>query len=65
MIAWNYEHAPGASSPRSESDVDLALLKAAVLEGHNERYGEAVTDFEKLVDNFSIAALPAQRCPAP
>ena len=53
VIAWNYEHAPGASSPRSESDVDLALLKAAVLEGHNERYGEAVTNFEKLVDNFT------------
>ena len=56
VIAWNYEHAPGATSPRSVADVDLALLKAAVVEGHNERYGEAVTDFEKLVDNWVIGS---------
>jgi hypothetical protein len=60
VIAWNYEHAPGATSPRSESDVDLALLKAAVLEGHNERYGEAVTDFDKLVDVITVLNVPAQ-----
>jgi hypothetical protein len=60
VIAWNYEHAPGAASPRSESDVDLALLKAAVLEGHNERYGEAETDFDKLVDVIRVLNVPAQ-----
>jgi hypothetical protein len=60
VIAWNYEHAPGATSPRSESDVDLALLKAAVLEGHNERYGQAETDFDKLVDVITVLNVPAQ-----
>jgi hypothetical protein len=60
VIAWNYEHAPGATSPRSESDVDLALLKAAILEGHNERYGEAVADFETLVDVITVLNVPAQ-----
>jgi len=49
VIAWNYEHAPGVSSPRSVADVDFALLRAAVLEGYNTRYGEAVTDFRSLV----------------
>jgi Metallo-peptidase family M12B Reprolysin-like len=49
VIVWNYEHAPGASSPRSVADIDFALLKAAVVEGYNERYGEAVSDFQRLV----------------
>jgi hypothetical protein len=54
VIAWNYEHAPGGSSPRSEAEVNLALLKAAIVRGHNERYGQSVTDFEKLVDVFIV-----------
>ncbi|MGH8604397.1 MAG: hypothetical protein ACREXR_16945, partial [Gammaproteobacteria bacterium] len=60
VIRAKYEDVLGASSPRSVADVDFALLRAAVLEGHIERYGEAVTDFEGLVDIFIIAALPAQ-----
>jgi Cysteine-rich secretory protein family len=60
VISWNYEHSPGASSPRSEIDVDLAVLRTAVVDGHNERYGEAVTDFEKLVDVFTVATNAAQ-----
>jgi hypothetical protein len=58
VIRSKYEDVLGASSPRSVADVDFALLRAAVLEGHNERYGEAVTDFERLVDIFIIADLP-------
>jgi hypothetical protein len=46
VIAWNYEHAPGGSSPSSDAEVNLALLKAAIVRGHNERYGQSVTDFE-------------------
>ena len=49
VIVWNYEHAPGAASPRRVADVDVGRLRAAVLEGHNERYGEAVRDFQTLV----------------
>jgi hypothetical protein len=49
VIVWNYEHAPGASSPRDVAEVDLSRLKAAVVEGYNTRYGEAATDFERLV----------------
>ena len=49
VIVWNYEHAPGASSPRNIAEVDLARLKAAVVEGYNTRYGESVTDFQRLV----------------
>jgi uncharacterized protein with PIN domain len=49
VIVWNYEHGPGASSPRNIAEVDLARLKAAVVEGYNTRYGESVTDFQRLV----------------
>ena len=49
VIVWNYEHAPGASSPRNVDEVDLSRLKAAVVEGYNTRYGEAATDFQRLV----------------
>jgi hypothetical protein len=49
VIVWNYAHAPDASSPRSVADVDVGRLRAAVLEGYNERYGEAVRDFQTLV----------------
>jgi len=47
VIVWNYEHTPGAL-PRSEGEVDLTRLRAAVVEGYNTRYGEAVTDFQRL-----------------
>jgi hypothetical protein len=49
VIVWNYEHAPDASSPRSVVDVNIGRLRAAVLDGYNERYGEAISDFQTLV----------------
>ncbi len=49
VIRSKYEDVLGAPSPRSVADVDLALLRAAVVEGHNERYGESVRDFQSLV----------------
>jgi hypothetical protein len=49
VIVWNYEHAPGGSSRRRVGDIDLARLRAAVVEGYNTRYGEGTTDFQKLV----------------
>jgi Cysteine-rich secretory protein family len=54
VISWKYENAPGGSSPRSEAEVNLALLKAAIVRGHNERYGEDVRDFEQLIDSFMV-----------
>ncbi len=48
VIVDNYESTPGVSSPRNAGDVDSDLLKAAVLKGHNARYGEEVRDFESL-----------------
>ena len=49
VIAWNYEHAPGVASPRKRRDVDNAVLRAAVLEGHATRHGEAVAEFFDLL----------------
>lgn len=49
VVAWNYEHTPGVRSPRSVSDVDGALLRAAVLAAYNQRYGETVGDFDSLL----------------
>lgn len=54
VISWKYENAPGGSSPRSEAEVNLALLKTAIVRAHNERYGEDVRDFEKLLDSFRV-----------
>jgi hypothetical protein len=47
VIAWNYEEM--APRPRRLEDVDFDKLKAAVLGGFNERYGQQVTDFESLL----------------
>jgi hypothetical protein len=50
VIVWNYEQVTtDAPSPRSVADVNVGRLRAAVLEGYNERYGEAVRDFQTLV----------------
>lgn len=51
VIRRNYERSPGASSPRSVADVDLPTLRAAVVEGYNERYGR---DFQRLGDEGRI-----------
>jgi hypothetical protein len=49
VIVFNYEHSPGNPSPRTVEDVDVAVLEAAVVEGSNNRYGEAVFDFRDLL----------------
>ncbi|MEU3658017.1 hypothetical protein AB0E67_35835 [Streptomyces sp. NPDC032161] len=48
VIVWNYEHTPGVTSPRSVADVRSDVLKAAVLEGSNERPGAQATAVEQL-----------------
>ncbi|MFJ5779510.1 hypothetical protein [Streptomyces sp. NPDC093094] len=49
VIAFNYENSPGKPSPRLLEDVDTAVLEAAVVEGWNVRYGEAVSEFGELL----------------
>ncbi|MGW3209124.1 hypothetical protein [Streptomyces sp. NPDC001135] len=49
VIAFNYENSPGKQSPRLLEDVDTGVLEAAVVEGWNTRYGEAVSEFGKLL----------------
>ncbi|KHO27633.1 hypothetical protein QQ44_08215 [Mycolicibacterium setense] len=49
VIAFNYESSPGNPSPRRVDDVDAGVLKAAVVEGSNNRYGEAVSNFQELL----------------
>ncbi|MDQ3696198.1 MAG: hypothetical protein M3464_21670 [Chloroflexota bacterium] len=49
VIVFKYEQAAGASSPRDISEVDFGLLRAAIVEAYNERYGETVGDFESLL----------------
>jgi hypothetical protein len=46
VIAFNYEEL--APRPRRVADVNLDILKTAVLGGFNERYGQEVADFESL-----------------
>jgi len=50
VIAWNYENAPGAKSPRNASEVDAVRLKAAALEGYNKRYDERRVSFDAIVE---------------
>jgi hypothetical protein len=49
VIVWNYEHTHGVASPRTVADVKLDVVKAAILEGSNVRYGTNVSDFEQLL----------------
>jgi hypothetical protein len=49
VIVWNYEHTPGVASPRNVADVKLHVLKAAILEASNVRYGTSVSDFQQLL----------------
>ena len=49
VIVFNYEHSPGEPSPRRVEDVDTGVLERAVVEGSNERYGEAATGISELV----------------
>ena len=50
VIVYNYEHAPGAVSPRRRADVDVTRLKAAIVEGYNSRHGEALADFTRTLE---------------
>jgi hypothetical protein len=49
VIVFNYEHSPGNPSPRRVEDVDSSVLKAAVVEGFNTRYGKSVSKFRDLL----------------
>jgi hypothetical protein len=49
VIVWNYEHTPGVASPRTAADVEVEVLKKAILEGSNVRHGTQVTEFEQLL----------------
>ena len=50
-VVWNYENAPDnpVPEPRRAEDVDLEVLKAAVVENFNNRYGEEAPDFESVL----------------
>jgi DNA-binding SARP family transcriptional activator len=50
VIVWNYEHVPGVASPRKVADVGPDVLKAAILEASNSRYGTRLTDFGQLLE---------------
>ncbi|MFE5402957.1 hypothetical protein ACFQ9Z_16680 [Streptomyces sp. NPDC056580] len=49
VITFNYENSSGKPSPRLLEDVETPVLEAAVVEGWNVRYGEAVSEFGKLL----------------
>jgi hypothetical protein len=48
VIVFNYENTPGVASPREAADVDLEVLRAALIEGWNVRHGDDVT-----IDRFA------------
>lgn len=47
VIVFNYEHTPGAASPRRVGDVDQNILKQAIVEGYNERHLPPARSFEE------------------
>lgn len=49
VIVFNYESTPGVTSPRKLADVKFDILKAAVVEGYNNRHGTHHSNFEELV----------------
>lgn len=49
VIVFKYEETPDVKSPRKLEEVDLAVLRKAVLAAYNERHGEDVTDFQSLL----------------
>ncbi|MGH3686987.1 MAG: hypothetical protein ACRDSM_18465 [Pseudonocardiaceae bacterium] len=49
VIVFNYENTPGVKPPRTESDVRIDVLKAAVLEGYNERHGTSESSFDAII----------------
>ncbi len=50
VIVSNYEHTRGITSPRHIADVRPDVLRAAVLEGSNTRYGTQVRDLQQLLE---------------
>ncbi|QFZ20685.1 AfsR/SARP family transcriptional regulator [Saccharothrix syringae] len=50
VIVWNYEQAPGVTSPREAADVRIDVLEAAVIEGSNSRHGTHVREFGQLLE---------------
>ncbi|GIG88017.1 hypothetical protein [Plantactinospora endophytica] len=49
VIVWNYERTRRVTSPRTVAEVRTDVLRAAILEGSNSRYGTRVTNFEQLL----------------
>ena len=54
VIVFNYEQTPEFPaglplSPRKLTEVFLPVLRKAVVDGYNDRYGEGVTDFQSLL----------------
>ena len=54
VIVFNYEQTPEfpaglPSSPRKLTEVFLPVLRKAVVDGYNDRYGEGVTEFQSLL----------------
>jgi len=49
VIVFNYENTPGMTSPRKLADVNLDVLKAAIVEGYNNRHGTQHSTFDELV----------------
>ncbi|MDG4787772.1 hypothetical protein O7626_17815 [Micromonospora sp. WMMD1102] len=49
VIVWNYERTRGVASPRTVAAVQTEVLKAAILEGFNNRHGTRVRHFEELL----------------
>ncbi len=58
VIVFNYENTPGVESPRKVEDVDLGVLKNAIVEGFNNRYAETVSDFQVLLAPLDIPPVP-------
>jgi hypothetical protein len=50
VIVFNYVDTPGVSPPRDVLDVDLDVLRTAVVEAFNTRNGRSMTTFESLVE---------------
>lgn len=50
VIVWNYEHAPGITSPRDVAEVQTEVLRTAVVDGSNARYGTGTTGLEQLLE---------------
>jgi hypothetical protein len=49
VIVENYVQAPGMKSPRTIAEVRPDVLKTAILDGSNTRYGTQIADFEQLL----------------